>query len=71
MVTSSHIELEPEHSSAIRALVDETHQPLDDVNRIYVETFEKLNSDARIKDFLVLLTFKTVRDQLRHTRPGA
>lgn len=71
MVTSGHIELEPEHSSAINALVNETHQPRDDVNKIYVETFERLNSDAQIKDFLVLLTIKTVRDELRHIRPGA
>ena len=70
MVTSSHIELEPEHLSAIQALANETHQPVDDVNRIYTEIFERLSSDARIKDFLVLLTSKTVRDELRHPRPG-
>lgn len=70
MVTSNHIELEPEHLSAIQALADETHRPMDDVNRIYVETFERLNSDARIKDFLVLLTSKTVRDELHHSKTG-
>ena len=40
---------------------------MDDVNKLYVETFERLSSDARIKDFLVLLTSKKVRDELRHS----
>ena len=71
MTTSNHIELEPEHLTVIQALANETHRPVDDVNRIYTEVFERLNSDARIKDFLVLLTSKTVRDELRHARPGA
>ena len=66
MATSNHIELEPEHLSVIKALADETHRPVDDVNRMYVETFERLSSDARIKDYLILFTSKTVRDQLRH-----
>lgn len=71
MATSTHIELEPQHLSAIQALADETHWPVVDVNRIYVETFEKLNSNARIKDYLILLTSKTVRDALRHSRTDA
>jgi hypothetical protein len=71
MVTSNHIELEPEHLSAIQALADETHWPVDDVNKIYTETFERLNSNARIKDYLILFTSKTVRDELRHSRTGA
>ena len=71
MTTSTHIELEPDHLSVIQALANETHRPVVDVNRIYVETFERLNSDARIKDYLVLLTSKTVRDALRHSRTDA
>ena len=71
MATSNHIELEPAHLSAIQALADETHRPVADVNRIYAETFERLSSDARIKDFLILLTSKTVRDTLRHPGTGA
>ena len=71
MAPSNHIELQPEHRSAIQALADETHRPVDDVNRIYAEIFEKLNSNARIKDYLILLTTKTVRDELRHSRTGA
>jgi len=65
MAISNHIELEPEHLSVIKALADETHRSMNDVNKLYVETFEKLSSDARIKDYLVLLTRKRVRDELR------
>jgi len=67
MPISKHIELELELLDEIRALADETHRPMDDVNKLYVETFERLSSDARIKDFLVLLTSKKVRDELRHS----
>ena len=66
MATSNHIELEPEHLSAIKALADEIHHPVEEVNRIYTSTFESLNSDARIKDYLVVLTCKKVRDELRN-----
>lgn len=66
MATSDRLGLKAEHLSAIQALAEEMHQPVDDVNRIYAETFERLNSDARIKDYLVLLTAKSVRDKLRH-----
>ena len=67
MPISKHIELEPELLDEIRALADETHRPMDDVNKLYVETFERLSSDARIKDYLVLLTSKKVRDELRRS----
>jgi hypothetical protein len=66
MAASNYIELQAEHRNVIQALVDETHRPVDDVSRIYAETFERLSSDARIKDYLILLTAKSVRDKLRH-----
>jgi hypothetical protein len=65
MATSSHIELEPEHLSAIKSLADEIHHPVEEVNKIFTSTFESLNSDARIRDYLVVLTCKKVRDELR------
>lgn len=71
MTTSNHIELEPEHLTVIQALANETHRPVDDVNRIYAESFNRLNSEARIKNYLILLTSKTVRDALRHSRTDA
>lgn len=70
MATSKPIELEPEHLSAIQVLAEEAHRPVADVNRIYAETFERLSSDARIKDYLILFTSKTVRDELRHSSKG-
>lgn len=66
MTTTNPIELEAEHLSAVRALAEETRQPVADVNRLFTETFERLNSDARIKDYLILFTIKSVRDKLRH-----
>jgi hypothetical protein len=65
MESSSRNERKQDRQSVIQALADETHRPLDDVDRIFAETFERLDSDARIKDFLILLTSKTVRDELR------
>jgi hypothetical protein len=65
MESSSRNERKQDRQSVIQALADETHRPLDDVDRIFTETFERLDSDARIKDFLIVLTSKTVRDELR------
>jgi hypothetical protein len=65
MVSTSRNERRQDRQSVIQALADETHRPLDDVDRIFTETFERLDWDARIKDFLILLTSKTVRDELR------
>ncbi len=65
MGSSNRNERKQERQSVIQALADETHRPLDDVNRIFTETYARLDSDARIKDFLILITSKTVRDELR------
>ena len=65
MGSTSRNERKQDRQSVIQALADETHRPLDDVDRIFTETYERLDSDARIKDFLILLTSKTVRDELR------
>jgi len=65
MASSNHIKLAPEHLNAIKVLADEIHRPVEEVNKIYSETFESLNSEARIKDYLIVLTCKKVRDELR------
>lgn len=65
MDTSNHIKLEPDHHNAIKMLADEVHRPVEEVKEIYTQTFEKLNSEARIKDYLIVLTCKKVRDELR------
>ena len=68
MTHRQHIELKPEHLDAIHTLADEMHQPLDAVNQIYVEIFEELDAEARIKDFVTLFTARQVRDRLREGR---
>lgn len=65
MTAQYPVELKPEHLSAIHALADETNQPLDDVNRLYVETLVVLDGQARVKDFVTLFTARQVRDRLR------
>lgn len=65
MGSASRNDRKQDRQSVIQSLADETHRPLDDVDRIFTETYERLDSDARIKDFLILLTSKTVRDELR------
>lgn len=63
---TSHLinKLEPEHLNVIKMLVDEVHRPVEEVKGIYTQTFENLNSEARIKDYLIVLTCKKVRDEL-------
>lgn len=51
MVTSNHIELEPEHLSAIKMLADEVHHPVEEVKEIYTQTFEKLDAEALSRTF--------------------
>jgi hypothetical protein len=65
MGSTNRNERKQDRQSVIQALADETHRPLDDVDRIFTETYERLDSDARIKDFLILFTSKTVRNELR------
>jgi hypothetical protein len=65
MGSTSRNERTPDRQRVIQALADETHRPLEDVERIFAEAYERLDSDARIKDFLILLASKTVRDELR------
>lgn len=65
MATANQISLEPERLNVIRALAHEFHRPVDEVNKTFTQTFEKLNSEARIKDYLIVLTIKKVRDELR------
>lgn len=71
MTLHQHTELKPEHLDAIHLLADETHQPLEAVNRMYVEIFEELDAEARVKDFVTLFTARQVRDRLHEDRPHA
>ncbi|MEW6119600.1 MAG: DUF3562 domain-containing protein [Pseudomonadota bacterium] len=71
MTMQQHVELKPEHLDAIHSLADETHQPLAEVNQLYVEVFEELDAEARVKDFVTLFTARQVCDRLRGVRPHA
>jgi hypothetical protein len=71
MTTSDHIELKPEHLYVIETLAEETNRPLEEVKTIYAETLAGLGSGARIRDYLIVLTSKKVRDVLRQTRGSA
>lgn len=53
-----------DHLNLIKGLAAETHHSVEEVDRAYAAAYETLNSEARVKDFLVLLTCKKVRDQL-------
>lgn len=71
MTHARTIELGPDHLNAIRALADESDQPLDEVNRLYAEVLEELAAEARIKDYVTLFTARQVRSLLREARPHA
>jgi hypothetical protein len=66
MATLNYTKLEPEHLQAIEALAEEIDCPVEEVNNIYASALESLKSSARIQDYLIVLTSKKVRDELRH-----
>jgi hypothetical protein len=71
MATPDDLELKPEHLYVIETLAEETDRPLEEVKRLYVQTLLLLGSDARVQDYLIVLTSKRVRDVLRQTREPA
>ena len=54
-----------EQLQAIQALAQETGQPVEIVGRTFASVHNTLKSNARIHDYLVVLTSKKVRDELR------
>lgn len=50
---------------AKEALAEETHSTIDDVERVYDEEFSSLAADAKITQFLGVLTSRRVRMKLR------
>jgi hypothetical protein len=71
MTSSNHLQLKPEHLYVIETLAEETNRPLEEVTQLYAETLVLLGSDARVKDYLIVLTSRKVRDLLRYTRETA
>ena len=64
-------QLRPEHLHDIETLADEANQPLEEVKMLYAEILAGLGMDARIQDYLLVLTSKKVRNVLRRTRVSA
>jgi hypothetical protein len=56
--------LEAEHIHAIQALANEHNCPVEEINNIYASVLISLGSSARIKDYLIVLASKKVRDVL-------
>jgi hypothetical protein len=61
--------LAPLHVYAIDALAQETKRPLAEVAHVYVDELTRLQTGARVQDYLVLLTSKRVRESLRRGKP--
>lgn len=66
MATQNFTKLEPEHLKAIENIAEEIDCPVEEVNKIYTSVLGSLRSSARIRDYLIVLTSKKVRDTLRH-----
>jgi hypothetical protein len=60
--------LQPDDRAAIEGLAKETNSATEQVEKAYAETLERLSADARIRDFLTVLTIKNVRELLRKNR---
>lgn len=59
------------HAHAIEALAIETQLPVERVGDVYAAELERLMVDARIKEYLPVLTSRRVRQILREHSPQA
>lgn len=66
MATSDNNKPETNHTQAITALAKESDCPVDVVTRIYASELSNLKASARINEYLIVLTYKRVRDALHH-----
>jgi hypothetical protein len=69
MSTPQQPALAPPHVYAIDVLVQETQRPLAEIAKLYVNELTRLQTGARVQDYLVLLTSKRVRESLRRGKP--
>ena len=53
------------HQSSKEAIAEETHTSMDEVEKIYEQELTLLASDARITQYLGVLTTRRVRARLR------
>ncbi len=66
MTASNNFKLQSNHLQTIKALAEEIACPVEEVNTVYVSTLTRLESSARIQDYLTVLASKKVREELRH-----
>ena len=53
------------HQSSKEAIAEETHTSMDEVEKIYEQELTQLASDAKITQYLGVLTTRRVRARLR------
>src|SRR5207249_3320911 len=58
------------HDDAIEALADESGQPISVVAQVYRTQFARLESQARVPDFLLLFAMRRTREALQHSAPS-
>lgn len=66
MSLSNIISPDAEQIKVVEALAKEIDQPVEAVDSAFASILNTLKSNARIHDYLVVLTSKKVRDVLRH-----
>jgi len=59
------------HQLAIQRLSERSHASLQDVEQMYLVELSRLESHARIKQYLPLLASRRVRELLRHAQGGS
>jgi hypothetical protein len=55
---------EASHLKAMHSLADELHTPFDRVKKTYEVEFDRLQSGAKLRDYLPVLTARHVRETL-------
>jgi hypothetical protein len=64
-------EMAASHRIAIEMLAERSHSPFEQVERMYRNELTLLESHARVKQYLPLLTSRRVRELLRQSRRKA
>lgn len=57
------------NESAIQSLVAELDEEEAEIRTLYQQAYDKLNKDARIKDYLSIFVVREVRGFFEHHRP--
>lgn len=68
MATFSKTQPELGHLYAIETLAKESSLSVEEVKTIYYETLGRLSPGAHVQDYLIVLTSKKVRDELRQMK---